>query len=66
MLKISNQANGYKIKLSNPGSGKRGKSIFAQNVAELHEAIDHYYMATLGHWGENENCPLCRDMQQRS
>ncbi len=46
----------YKVFFSNPGTGTRGFSVMADNLAEVHTAIDHYH-------AENHNtahCPLCR------
>jgi hypothetical protein len=61
MISIENYGNGYKIKLSNPGSGMRGFSVFASNLGEVHLAIDHY----CGNHHASINvpqCPLCRNV----
>jgi hypothetical protein len=56
MMTITRDGNGFKIKISWPGTGERGKSFKAANVAEAQAAVAHYYNE-----GEHNTdiCPLC-------
>lgn len=67
MLTISNQANGYKIKISHPGTGTRGFSVFAHGAEEVHHAIDHYLCCVQPSHSmvAREGCPLCRDVEAK-
>jgi len=67
MIRITRAGNGYKVAFSDPGSGCRGFSTKACNLAEVHEAIDHYLGSAdskerYEHSGEarQATCPLCR------
>jgi hypothetical protein len=65
-LKISVSGNGYKVAAQAPGTGWRGFSVQAQDIGELHQAIDHHFMAVGAfktHAGKKENCPFCRLMR---
>lgn len=64
MISIENHNGGFKLKMSWPGSGFRGHSKKARDLAEVHEAVDHYFgqNATAHHsTGRPETCPLCRE-----
>ena len=67
MITIRHEAEGCKMKFSNPGSGMRGFSVHARSVAEVHAALDHYLgvgggTRRQGHVNNTlaESCPLCR------
>ncbi len=61
MLTISRWGDGFKVLLSNPGTGQRGFSVKARSLEEVHVAIDHYHMENklCVHEG-NPDCPICR------
>lgn len=59
MLTITNHNNGYSMLLSNPGTGTRGSRVQAKDVAEIIEAIEHYYCKPY-HRESQPTCPLCR------
>ena len=61
MITITHEGNGYKIKLSWPGTGTRGYNVHANDVNEIHAALDHYYMHNDHYKIEPaDNCLLCR------
>ncbi len=66
MIQIAASGNGFEMKFSAPGTGWRGFKVHAQSVQEVHEAIDHHFVAAIGAvreqhtTSERENCPLCR------
>mgnify|MGYP001594000519 FL=1 len=60
MFKIQRNGIGFRLSLSAPGTGWRGHSVDLVSLAEAHAALDHYY----GHCSGN-NCPLCRDRQDK-
>ena len=60
MITIQQVYNQYKIIFSNPGTRTRGVSFMANNIEEIHEAIDHYYMRHQLKW----TCPVCRDKKR--
>jgi len=61
MITISHQENGYKVKVSWPGTGQRGYNVHANDIDAIHEVIDHYYAHNGGHAREPvETCPLCQ------
>ena len=66
MLSISHRDNGFRVKISEPGTGWRGFSIQASNVKEVHECLDHYYRERNGRQHcdcrRKKVCPLCRKM----
>ena len=59
MISVSNHSLGYKVTVSYPDKGVRPHWAFARTVAEIHEAIDHYF-ALPPHVQDKEGCPLCR------
>lgn len=58
-MKIEREGNGYRIRLS----GDRTK-VIAKSVAEIHQAIAHYYADPLPHSMMDAKthavCPFCR------
>lgn len=58
MISFSNEYRGYKVKVSNPGTGVRGYSFTARDLDEAHQALDHYYGKN--HGEGREDCPTCR------
>jgi len=54
---------GYKVKVSEPGTGSRGHSVHANNYSEAIQAVGHYYHKP---WHEKprRNCPFCRRMKE--
>ena len=63
MLKIEKVYNMFRVAVSDPGSGHRGWSVWAENIAELHLALDHYYGAT--HPKAKSKCAMCRKATQK-
>ena len=66
MITIRPVYNEHKMTFSNPGSGQRGFSVMARGVAEIHEAIDHYFLhgkhkGLAGTGRTRKGCPLCRE-----
>jgi len=60
MITIRPIYNRNKITFSNPGSGWRGFSVMANNIAEIRAALSHYRMEK----HNKRKCPLCRLEQQ--
>ena len=64
MIAITQEGNEYKMKFSWPGTGYRGFSVYAYDIDEIHEAIDHHYLHGDHRAGTRiEECPLCREME---
>ena len=63
MLKIEQEGNRLKVSVSEPGTGMRGYHVMARDMAEVHQAIDHYYRPNScdKRHATNavENCPFC-------
>jgi hypothetical protein len=55
MLKIQRHGTGFKVSISEPGTGMRGYSVQARKLEQVHETIDHYY----GDPHALGTCPLC-------
>lgn len=64
MLKISQSGNGFEVAISEPGTGWRGYKVYASDVPEVHNALDHYYANGVNRTKHTndavEDCPLCR------
>jgi hypothetical protein len=64
MLSISRHGNGFRVKISEPGTGWRGFSVQARDRKEVHECVDHYYSHRNArqHCGNQRKkvCPFCR------
>ncbi len=60
----------YRLVFSDPGSGMRGWSIWAETPEEVHEALNHYwrYGPRLQQHidGKIEHCPLCRQHREET
>ena len=70
MVKITREGNGFKMLFSDPGSGRRGFSTRARDLAEVKAAIDHYLggEGNLPDYNPNvpvDGCPLCRDIEAK-
>ena len=59
MITITPHNQGFNFKMSNPGSGQRGKTIFCRDVDTVHVALDHYHLRK----HDKGKCPLCDDMK---
>ena len=72
MLKIESQFGsdytGFKLTLSEPGTGCRGSSVIAEDVAEVKLAVDHYFARAKRPHGLHpvRKCPLCRDCAKKA
>ncbi len=74
MFSIEMNEDGYKIKVSAPGSRMRGYTIMAKNLKEVHAAIDHHFAAGLDgnrnlrhrHTTNSvKHCPFCNSSPVR-
>jgi hypothetical protein len=71
MIKIEDNAKfagkKFKVTFSSPGSGLRGYSVYAADLDEVHEAINHHHnhgpRAGQHDDGRIDHCPLCRQMR---
>ncbi len=61
MLAIEKDGNKYKLKVSEPGTGWRGYSVFAENLTEVKTAVGHYFALPRQC---RRPCPLCRKTEQ--
>jgi len=61
MITIRPDNNKHRILFSSPGTGDRGLSVLANNITEVHEAIDHWFARD----HNKAECPLCRNIAQR-
>jgi hypothetical protein len=59
MLKIEQNGYSFAVHVSEPGTGWRGYKVEAEDLDELHNAIDHYFRGM--HRKPGEPCPLCRE-----
>ena len=63
MIKIDRVCDSYKMLFSSAASGMRGFSVIAEDLGEVHLAVDHYH-ATPGSKKHlalaMKKCPLCR------
>lgn len=56
---------GYKVKVSEPGTGSRGYSVHANDYKEAIRAVEHYYHKPYHDWKKPpKNCPFCRRMKE--
>ena len=65
MISISIDPRGYALKISEPGTGWRGYTVIANDLDEVHLAIDHYHGdGDPPHAFETRRrCPLCRQIE---
>jgi hypothetical protein len=72
MIQIAASGGGYDLKFSSPGTGWRAFKVHSHNVPEVHEAIDHHFVAASREAqqqhsnSQRENCPLCRLAKQET
>ncbi len=65
MVQIKPEGNGFQMNFSEPGTGTRGFAVKAENLTEVHSAINHYMGGKEGHsHAPQTDCPLCRKMAQ--
>ena len=68
MVSVERNWNGFKVRISEPGTGMRGYSVLARDMDEAKLALEHYYPPNGGNKkhpiGGRNDCPLCRLIQK--
>jgi hypothetical protein len=61
MIAVSTHCRGYEVKVSEPGTGTRARTVVADDLKAVKVAIDHYFGKGTGHHNAKpkRGCPLC-------